>query len=275
MTIMSKKLFVIGLNYYGTPYQLSGCLNDIQNIEARYLPLGFTDVTRWIETESHSTQNEPNKKSTLESLSNWIKSSKSGDFLALHYSGHGTQVPDDSHDEKDGSDEAICLLDDIVSDDELKQIMVDQLPHGVKLRCLFDCCHSGTILDLPWNWKVSVPMGHSPIGTEKASIKVGKSSWDDENKDHAIRDIIMVSGCTDSQTSADAWIEAHKSNEGAMTWAWLQCLDFANQHHTKMTWHDAILKMRFTLLEGGYDQIPQIALGDKTLIDTKVEFLSQ
>ena len=164
---MARKLFVIGLNYYDTPYELSGCLNDIIDIEKAYANIGFVDVTRWVERSG----NEPYKQATMESLSNWIKSSKSGDFLAFHYSGHGTQVPDINGDELDGMDEAICLLDGNVIDDDLKFTMVDQLPAGVKLRCFFDCCHSGTIVDLPYNWRASTSI-------------FDHQSFLDENPDH-------------------------------------------------------------------------------------------
>ncbi len=254
---MSKKLFLIGCNYYGTEYELRGCINDTIAIEAEYRKRGFTEVTRFVETKDHSTTNEPNRVNTIQALSHWIESSKPGDFLAFHYSGHGTHTDDTGKDEKDGQDEAICLLDAIVLDDEIKSIMVDRLPAGVKLRCLFDCCHSGTIMDLPWT----------------AVFKGIVTTFQDENKDHSVRDILMISGCRDNQTSADAWIQADQKNEGAMTWAWLQTLAKAESSQKNMTWNDAINRMRFTLIDAGYDQVPQVALGDKKLINSKFDFL--
>lgn len=253
---MSKKLFVIGLNYFGTEYELQGCINDVQAIQAAYVRHGFSDVTRYVETKTHDSATEPKKAQTLEALSRWIKAAKPGDFLAFHYSGHGTHTKDTSGDEVDREDEAICLLDDNVLDDELKQILVDQLPQGVKLRCFFDCCHSGTIMDLPWNAKFTGKL----------------TKFQSENKDHRIHDIVMISGCRDDQTSADAWIEENKKNEGAMTWAWLRTLTVAETTQPDMTWYDVVQRMRFTLLDGGYEQIPQISLGDKKLIDTQVDF---
>ena len=40
-----------------------------------------------------------------------------------------------------------------ITDDELHRIIVQPLPEGCKLTCVFDCCHSGTILDLPYIYK--------------------------------------------------------------------------------------------------------------------------
>jgi len=254
---MTKRVFLIGCNYFNTDYELRGCINDVDNITKKYSELGFSDITRYVETIDHSSKTEPYRTQTLEALKNWIMSAKSGDFLAFHYSGHGTFMQDTNRDEKDGRDEAICLLDGNVVDDELKQIMYDLLPNGVKLRCLFDCCHSGTIMDLPWSARFSGRM-----------VK-----FQEENKDRRSKDIIMISGCHDDQTSADAWIESNKKNEGAMTWSWLLALDIAMKNQPNMTWYDILNRMRFTLVDAGYEQVPQISLGDKKLINSKVDFI--
>jgi len=206
---------LIGINYYGTPYELAGCINDVNNIEEKYRTLGFTEVVKRVER----TGNEPNIKETLQDLENFIKQSKPGDLLAFHYSGHGTWTTDKNKDEKDGRDEMICLLDGNVSDDTLNKIMVQSLPDGVKLRCVFDSCHSGSVMDLPYRYKE------------------GWVGYNVENtKTYPKKDIIMISGCRDDQTSADAWIEAHKQNEGAVTWAWLKSLEWMEKNFPKATW---------------------------------------
>lgn len=258
---MSKKLFLLALNYYGTPYELKGCIDDVNNIEAKYKTFGFNDVTRCVETAPGvaSSDHIPTRPNFTKLMSEWILSAKSGDFLVFHYSGHGTHQDDLNHDEVSGQDQAICLLDGNLIDDEIHAIMVKQLPAGVQLRCLFDCCHSGTIMDLAFNWKCERNVMFSHV-----------NEFIDENKDHALHDILMISGCRDDQTSADAWIEKNKEDEGAMTWSWLETLRTSTPH---MTWHQAIEKMRSILVEAGYDQVPQLSLTNKMLLDHRVEFL--
>lgn len=36
----------------------------------------------------------------------------------------------------------------VLVDDEINRVMVNTIPQGVKLHCLIDACHSGTVMDL-------------------------------------------------------------------------------------------------------------------------------
>ena len=68
--------------------------------------------------------------------------------------GHGGQTPDLDGDEDDGYDEVIYPVDfrtqGHIVDDEMHRIMVQSLMPGVRLTAIFDSCHSGSALDLPY-----------------------------------------------------------------------------------------------------------------------------
>jgi len=68
--------------------------------------------------------------------------------------GHGGQTKDLDGDEPDGYDEVIYPVDfrqnGHITDDEMHRIMVRPLQAGVRLTAIFDSCHSGTALDLPY-----------------------------------------------------------------------------------------------------------------------------
>lgn len=86
-----------------------------------------------------------------------VEESESGDCIFLHYSGHGCKIPDDSGDEADGYDEALVPVDyqsvGVIRDDDLYATIIKPLKEGVTLTSLMDCCHSGTVLDLPYMFK--------------------------------------------------------------------------------------------------------------------------
>jgi hypothetical protein len=73
---------------------------------------------------------------------------KPGDIFFLTYSGHGSQVPDFSGDERlerpeDAVDETLCLFDGQVVDDEL-YVLWSAFPADSRVLAVFDCCHSGS-----------------------------------------------------------------------------------------------------------------------------------
>jgi metacaspase-1 len=39
-----------------------------------------------------------------------------------------------------------------IRDDDLFLTLVGKMPKGVQLTCVMDCCHSGTVLDLPYTF---------------------------------------------------------------------------------------------------------------------------
>jgi Caspase domain len=73
---------------------------------------------------------------------------------------------DDRGEEEDGYDETIVPVDydsaGQIRDDDLYQSLVCALPSGAHLVALMDCCHSGSVLDLPYKYKAS---GSSMFGS--------------------------------------------------------------------------------------------------------------
>lgn len=90
------------------------------------------------------------RQRVLDALQQLQRTLKAGDRCVLHFSGHGTQVPDQKpFDERDdGLDEALCLSDsdeqghNLLLDDELGR-WLDDLPE-VDVTVILDCCHAGT-----------------------------------------------------------------------------------------------------------------------------------
>ena len=99
------------------------------------------------------TSLKPTKANILNEFKNLIINAKSGDVLFFYFSGHGSYTYDRNGDETDGRDEMLVSLDSLpIIDDDLKTILQNHLPREVTIIGIFDSCHSGTMLDLKYNY---------------------------------------------------------------------------------------------------------------------------
>ena len=167
-----------------------------------------------------------------------MRSAKRGDCLFFHFSGHGGQVRDHSGDEADGYDETIVPCDykraGQITDDELFKILVKDLPEGCKLTAVMDCCHSGTGLDLPYDYQS------------------GRGWRCEDVPFHTRGDVQMLSGCEDDQTSADTY--HNFSAGGAMTNALLKAL----KDNPLPLYPDLFRALHANLRKKGFRQRPQL-----------------
>lgn len=174
-----KKAVLIGINYIGQNGELRGCHNDVYNM-MKYLQekQGFSkdDIVVLMDDGKHTS---PTKRSILDAFQRLARQSSSGDAVFVHYSGHGGRIKDQGSDEADGYDETLIPLDFAqagqIRDDDVLRVLVSPMPAGVTLTCLFDSCHSGTVLDLPYQFTASDTKMHrnnrfklSKMGTASA-----------------------------------------------------------------------------------------------------------
>ncbi|KAI5796894.1 peptidase C14, caspase domain-containing protein [Pyronema domesticum] len=164
-----RKAVLIGINYYGDErHQVLGCINNVANMSALLQSrLGYKSENMVILTELTSPCSEslPIARNILKAMHWLVMDAQPGDTLFFYYSGHGSFSADGAdRDEADGYDECICPLDAHVSglivDDLMHDIMVKPLKKGVRLTAMFDCCHSGSALDLPYTYDVSGKQTH-------------------------------------------------------------------------------------------------------------------
>ncbi|KAJ1550690.1 Ca(2+)-dependent cysteine protease, partial [Cladochytrium tenue] len=158
---MRRALF-IGINYVGSKHELSGCFQDVRNIRA-FFQQRFPNVAeqRVMTDERGATtrpEDLPTRRNMLAAFQWLVAGARPGDHFFLHYSGHGGSMPDDNGDEEDGQDETVLPVDwetaGQMRDDELHAALCEPLPAGAFLTCIFDCCHSGTMLDLPFTYVI-------------------------------------------------------------------------------------------------------------------------
>lgn len=156
-----KRAVIIGINYVGQNGELRGCHNDALNmIEYLKDAHGFEEKNMSILIDDDDDQHiQPTKANMLAAYKKIADISKKGDVAFLHYAGHGGSLRDSKFggDEKDGYDETLIPLDFAkngqIRDDELKETLIKRFRSGVFVTSMMDSCHSGTVLDLPYNFK--------------------------------------------------------------------------------------------------------------------------
>ena len=264
---MAKRALLIGINKYQTPgADLRGCVNDVKNLQkvlTQYY--GFAAKSITVLTDLKAT-----KKAMQADIQKLISGAKKGDVLLLHYSGHGSNVPDDDGDEAEKREEILCPTDldwkDPFRDDWLRKTF-DKLKSGVSLTVIMDCCHSGTntreilppdepvkqrYLPSPWDL-VAAESGRKLRGTVTRELRAS-SRAKRKKSDIVHADIceLLITGCRDTQTSADAYIKG--SYNGALTYYLVDTIRKANG---KLSYRE-LHKRTLGKLKGEYDQVPQL-----------------
>ncbi|KEZ43577.1 hypothetical protein SAPIO_CDS4502 [Scedosporium apiospermum] len=243
-----RKALLIGINYFGQRGQLRGCINDVRNMSAYLVThFGYKREDMVILTDDQQNpMSQPTKQNILRAMHWLVKDARPNDALFFHYSGHGGQTKDLDGDEVDGYDEVIYPVDfrqtGHITDDEMHRIMVQPLQAGVRLTAIFDSCHSGTALDLPYIYSTQGIMKAPDLAREagegllqvvsSGSLSEAANGFTSLLKRAATgqeahertmmtktspADVVMFSGSKDNQTSAD-------ENTGAMSWAFMSAL---------------------------------------------------
>jgi len=255
-----KRALLIGINYLQLPVgrgQLTGCVNDVKVMKNIITSkFGFSnDQIRILTDDGAPGTLQPTYQNILEGIRWLVSGAAPGDSLFFHFSGHGGQLPDQSGDEADGKDETLIPVDFKTSgqiiDDILFQELVKPVPVGARLTAFMDCCHSGTGLDLPFIYKTEGSKEVSPV---KEGEPVGNH-------------VVLISGCRDDQTAADAKLQGSPS--GAMTFAFSKTVE---EVQTPLTYIDLLLSLRHKLATATqkFTQVPQ--LSSSSLLDLKELF---
>jgi hypothetical protein len=254
-----KRALLIGINYAGTSSALNGCINDVINVKNELLKYRrFIESNIVVMTDDVNGPLKPTKNNIITQMRRLVAMTDSNDELYVHFSGHGTQVKSINNDEAlnvdtPNMDDAICPCDytsaGLIIDDDLRKILVEKMPRGSKLRAMFDCCHSGSSLDLPYMYKIA-----DVIHKVQPELP-------------GCNDCILISGCKSSQTAADAYISG--SYTGALTWAVLKA--YKSSRNVPTSWKNFLLIIRHYLADGDYTQIPMLSMGSETNMKLNVD----
>lgn len=240
---MKCHALLFGINYNGDEsLKLNGCINDVIHmanlLQHRW---GFTtDIC----TDTHQSQYITAMGIMRKLYEIAVKSYKDSlDVIWIHYSGHGTYMKDKNGDEKDGRDECLvpidCAKSGVIPDDFISHF-IRMINPMTKVITVFDCCHSGTMGDLPLNW-----MNFWNVNIENRHFNIPCQ-------------ILSFSGCLDTQTAAEAHnITGSNKQEGAFTASLLMAM--SNTSITNYNVFELLEDVRVRLKQHNFNQIPKLS----------------
>ena len=264
---MARKALLVGINRYRDPgADLRGCVNDVREMRDALVGLyGFAGPDVSILADFEAT-----KSAVQRGLESLVAGGRAGDVLVVHFAGHGSSVPDASGDEEDFRDEILCPTDldwkDPLSDDWLRALF-DTTADGVNLTVVLDCCHSGTgtRASLPPDTTEPVerylpcPLDIRPIEPDRAlrgALRRARRGLPGAARPDDVRDAdlpeIVLTGCRDDQTAADAYIDG--DFHGALTHALVSAMRVSAG---VVTYRDLHARAK-RLIGLAHDQAPQL-----------------
>lgn len=243
-----KRAFMVGISHYDTAltgYQWNNIngVNDVELLTPILKKQGFQIVSLLDEKATF--------EEITQQLSQFIRKSKKGDIIYLHFSTHGQPVEDTNGDETDGWDEAIVPIDAYklyrkgfyegerhLIDDQLntyiKQLRSKVGNKGI-VYVIVDACHAGTASRGNDDVVRGTHVGFSPNNKIFKPSK-DKSSHFPISHDKQLADVIMLEACRADQLNMEVKIEDRRY--GALSYH----LALALQHISVSTQAKAVIR---------------------------------
>ncbi len=205
---MTSRALLVGINYKKYPeYQLKAAYNDVELMKellTDYYNFNKDNIVELNDKIEESLYNATffNIVSNIKKI---IEVSNEDDFIVLYFSGHGKQITDRNGDEIDKKDEVFLpsnfTKSAVINDDLFNELLKES---KCPVLLIFDCCHSGTMTDLHYNY---------PIKSNKLEIDLSKQN------DNNLTDkkIISISSCLDREKSVEEWYPHKKQNLSVFT----------------------------------------------------------
>lgn len=161
---VEKYAVLVGVSKYASlplNRQLSGSANDVKLMQGVLKNAGFDAQHVQILADGVVAASPPTRLGILAALHSVSLKAVAGDFVYLHFSGHGSQQPVDSSDQKsresDGLDEIFLPADigrwdgkaatvrNAIVDNEFDLAIMSIRKRGAFVWAVFDTCHAGTL----------------------------------------------------------------------------------------------------------------------------------
>jgi hypothetical protein len=240
----NKAALLFGINdYMGSQNDLAGCLNDVDDVEKK-LRDEFPEFQIRKFKDSQVTTHK-----FIEEIENAYNTIQLPGVLYLHYSGHGTQIPNML--EANKYDEALMLYNGALADDNI-WVLQQATPEGLIVVAKFDSCFSGDMnrgIGRGRERFYKIPGIRIMTEAVRKFNKTASDKW------------VIFSGCGENQTSSDAFFNGRAN--GAFTFYDLKSFD------PDSTYNDEMDILKTYLPNSNFEQAPTL-YGNKDLHENKV-----
>ncbi|KAK0650737.1 Metacaspase-9 [Lasiodiplodia hormozganensis] len=151
-----RRALLIGIDYYdqfNDRENLHGCVSDVEAVQdalhqSGLIPKEHIRMLRGPIPHGKYPKPwapiRPGRNEIIAAIQHINSQSNRGDFVYLHFSGHGTRQETVYQKRGTGKDEAMCCADgNIIRDVELGVLLDDMAARGITVLTVLDCCHSG------------------------------------------------------------------------------------------------------------------------------------
>ena len=274
---MPRKLysFLVGVDKYPKPGDLSGCVNDVRKIENYLINLNSSFYDEVV-APMVLTDKEGNRKNIIARLQKQVKKLGSEDTLLFYFSGHGVNEisTDLFYDNYNGLIQTLYCYppanpkeDNKLANKELRYIF-GQCAKGAHILTVFDCCHSGDMTRSMEKDRKMKAASIRPFGERnyKEFLFSNKTTPDklrttDFNEIFPDNNIVTLSACLSSEraweyngggTFTNSLIKTLETNNSAISYA-----DLLKQIelHVRSTTHEKQTPTISILGDRKYDQL--------------------
>ncbi|KAK9154543.1 hypothetical protein Sjap_002023 [Stephania japonica] len=260
---MKRLATLVGCNYFNTPNELHGCINDVRAMRDALLGrFGFDPAHVEVLTDEPGSAVVPTGSNIMGSLNRMLDRAEPGDVLFFHYSGHGTRLPT-NHGLK--HDEAIVPCDfNLITDVDFRRL-VNRLPEGASFTIISDSCHSGGLIAKEKE-QIGPSTGTLHLFGSEASSKFQSPRLHQlgDNELGSIRADagILLSGCQANETSADM---SPSMGEGKAYGAFSNAVQMVLKEHKSapLSNKELVLLTRQVLQGQGFVQHPCLYCSDE------------
>ncbi|EMD88400.1 hypothetical protein COCC4DRAFT_65190 [Bipolaris maydis ATCC 48331] len=184
---MAYKALLIGVNYYNIPGQndLLGSVPDVQLVHqfiqksrptARIITLTSSkprDPTQGAPSEDPKLW--PTRENVIHSLEMILEESTTGDVVYIHFSGHGTTIPDPESASRVHGHLALVLFSDTggeyyLQGEEIARILNRMVAKGVLVSLVLDCCFAGSVARSKRDWSRLRAIPYDPRLNSRDSV---------------------------------------------------------------------------------------------------------